>query len=96
MLDTKCSGVVSEGRGVVRAQDGSTAFDNLEAQILALDPGDVPCMTLLLFGGPASIDALTATLGEPKSAVLATTDCLQLGGYARRRLEARRVASSYV
>jgi AraC family transcriptional regulator len=71
----------------VRFQDGSTAFDNLAAQILALDPGDLPCMTMLLFGGPASIDALSAALHKRRSAVIATTDRLQLAGCARRRPE---------
>jgi AraC family transcriptional regulator len=76
------------GAEVVRFQDGSSAFDDLAAQILALDRRDLPCMTLLLFGGPASIDALSAALHERRTAVVATIDRLELAGYARWRLDA--------
>jgi AraC family transcriptional regulator len=73
------------GSGVVRFQEESTAFDDVAAQILALDRGDLAFMTLLLFGGPASVAQLTAALHVPRSAVIATTDRLQLAGYARRQ-----------
>lgn len=73
------------GAEVVRFQDGSTTFDNLAATILGLDRHDLPVMTMLLFGGPASVTTLAAALREPRSAVIATTDRLQLAGYARRR-----------
>lgn len=75
------------GTEVVRFQDESTAFDDVAARILALDRGDLPCMTMLLFGGPASVDQLTAALHVRRSAVTATIDRLQLAGYARRCLE---------
>jgi AraC family transcriptional regulator len=48
-------------------------------------------MTLLLFGGPASVARLTAALHAPRSAVIATTDRLQLAGYARRRRDGEEV-----
>jgi hypothetical protein len=46
------------GIEVVRFQEESAAFDDVAAKILALDRGDLPCMTVLLFGGPASVDQL--------------------------------------
>jgi AraC family transcriptional regulator len=83
--------LVDIGATVVRFQDGTTAFDDLAAQILALDRGDLPCMTMLLFGGSASIDALMAALQQSRSAVIATADRLQLAGYARRRPDSDQV-----
>jgi AraC family transcriptional regulator len=77
------------GAEVVRFQEGSTAFDNLAAAILRLDRKDLPVMTMLLFGGPASVSGLAAALRESRTAVLATTDRLQLAGYARRRPDAQ-------
>jgi AraC family transcriptional regulator len=75
------------GIEVVRFQEESAAFDDVAAQILALDRADLACMTMLLFGGPASVDGLTAALHARKSAITATIDRLQLAGYARRRPE---------
>jgi AraC family transcriptional regulator len=75
------------GADIVRFQEESTAFDDVAAQILALDRGDLACMTMLLFGGPASIDRLTAALQVRRGAVTATVERLQLAGYARRRRE---------
>jgi AraC family transcriptional regulator len=71
----------------VRFQEGSAAFDDVAAQILALNREDLPCMTLLLFGGPASVDQVTAALHARRSAVTATVERLELAGYARRRPE---------
>ena len=79
--------VVSMGTEVVRFQEESSAFDDVAALILALDRGDLPCMTLLLFGGPASVDQLAAALHVRRGAVAATVDRLELAGYARRRAE---------
>jgi AraC family transcriptional regulator len=75
------------GTEVVRFQEDSIAFDDVAARILALDRRDLPCMTMLLFGGPASIDQLTAALHQRRGAITATVDRLQLAGYARRRPE---------
>jgi len=75
------------GSEVVRFQEESTAFDDVAARVLALDRGDLPCMTMLLFGGAASIGQLTAALHKQRGAVTATVDRLQLAGYARRRPE---------
>lgn len=77
----------SMGIEVVRFQEESTAFDDVAARILALDRGDLPCMTVLLFGGPASVDQLTFALHARRGAVAATIDRLQTAGYARRRPE---------
>jgi AraC family transcriptional regulator len=76
------------GIEVVRFQDESAAFDDVAARILALDRGDLPCMTSLLFGGPASIDQLTAVLHMRRAAVTGTVERLTLAGYARRRPDA--------
>ena len=82
------------GAMVVRFQDGTAAFDDVAAQILALDGRDLPCMTLLLFGGPVSIDALTAALAQRRSAVIATLDRLQLAATLGVGLAAIRYPSS--
>src|SRR5882672_3659768 len=79
------------GIEVVRFQDESAAFDEVAARILALERGDLPCMTRLLFGGPASIDQLTAILHVPRGAVAGTVERLTLAGYARRRPDAGEV-----
>jgi hypothetical protein len=42
------------GRGVSRFQDASYAFDDVAAEILALNRADLPCMTMLLFNGRRS------------------------------------------
>jgi AraC family transcriptional regulator len=72
------------GTEVVRFQEESTAFDEVASRILALDRADLPCMTMLLFGGPSSIDPLAAALHARRSDVSATVERLQLAGYARR------------
>ena len=75
------------GMQVVRFQEESAAFDDVAARILALHRSDLACMTLLLFGGAASVDQLTAGLHVQRGAVTATVERLQLAGYARRRPE---------
>jgi AraC family transcriptional regulator len=75
------------GTQVVRFQEESAAFDDVAAQILALDRPDLTCMTMLLFGGPASVDQLTAALHVRRTDITATIDRLQLASYARRRPE---------
>jgi AraC family transcriptional regulator len=72
------------GAGVVDFQEESSAFDDAAAQVLALDRSDLPCMTRLLFGGPASIDELAAGLAKPRRLILSSIDRLQRAGYARR------------
>ncbi len=76
------------GDQVVRFQEESAAFDDVAAQILALHRSDLACMTILLFGGAASVDQLTAALHVRRGAITATVERLQLAGYARRRPEA--------
>ena len=75
----------SIGRDVTRFQEASNAFDDVAAEILALDRRDLACMTLLLIGGPASVDQLCAPLHLKRSAVLVTVERLELAGYARTR-----------
>ena len=79
------------GFEVVRFQEESTAFDDVAARILALERGDLGCMTMLLFGGPATIGQLTVALRVQRSALVAIVDRLQLAGYARRRPEGNAV-----
>jgi AraC family transcriptional regulator len=73
----------SVGRAISRVQDASVAFDDLAARILALDGGDLPCMTRLLFGGPASAAEIAAALHVAQGSIVATLDRLQFAGYAR-------------
>src|SRR6266571_397141 len=73
------------GTQVVSFQEESAAFDDVAVQILALHRSDLACMTMLLFGGAASVDQLTAGLHARRGAVTATVERLQLAGYARRR-----------
>ena len=71
------------GRAVSRFQDGTNAFDEVAAEILAVDRNDLPCMTMLLFAGPASADELSAALRVRRGRVVASLERLQLAGYAR-------------
>lgn len=76
------------GGQVVAYQDESAALDDVAAQILGLQRSDLPCMTMLLFGGAASADELTAALRVRRGAISATVGRLELAGYARRRRDA--------
>jgi AraC family transcriptional regulator len=71
------------GRNVPRFQEASHAFDDVAAEVLALSRSDLPIMTMLLFGGPASADDLSAALHIRRSLVTTTFERLQLAGYAR-------------
>jgi len=73
----------SIGRAVPRFQDSSNAFDDVAAEILALDRRDLACMTMLLFGGAASADELASSLYLQRGVVNTTLERLQLAGYAR-------------
>src|SRR4029453_17165477 len=71
------------GRAISRFQEASYAFDDVAAEILALNRKDLPGMTALLFNGPASAEELAAALHVSRSGVTATVERLQLAGYAR-------------
>ena len=71
------------GRAVSRFQDSSNAFDDVAAEILALDRRDLACMTMLLFGGAASAEELAGALHMQRGIVTTTLERLQLAGYAR-------------
>lgn len=71
------------GRAVSRFQDSSNAFDDVAAEILALDRRDLACMTMLLFGGAASAEELAGALHLQRGIVATTVERLQLAGYAR-------------
>ena len=73
------------GAEIVRFQEASNAFDDLAAAILSLDRRDLPCMTVLLFGGAATVRRLAVMLGSPQSVVRDTVATLEMAGYARRR-----------
>jgi len=73
----------SVGREISRFQEASYAFDDVAAEILALNRRDLPVMTALLFSGPRSADELSAVLHVPRSVLTATLERLQLAGYAR-------------
>jgi AraC family transcriptional regulator len=73
----------SIGRAVSRFQESSNAFDDVAAEILALDRRDLSCMTMLLFGGAASAEELAAALHMQRGIVTTTLERLQLAGYAR-------------
>jgi AraC family transcriptional regulator len=84
MTPGTASAIARLGEGVVGFQDESSAFDDAAARVLALDRSDLPCMTRLLFGGPATIEDLAAALERPRSAILPSIDRLERAGYARR------------
>ena len=58
------------GAGIVRFQDGTNSVDDAAAAILAVDRADLPCMTMLLFGGPASAEQLAAAAGMTRKTFL--------------------------
>jgi AraC family transcriptional regulator len=55
------------------------------AAILAVDRRDLPCITLLLFGGPATMSQLAGGLQTSLAATRDVVARLELAGYARRR-----------
>ena len=59
-------------------------MDDAAAAVLALDRPALPCLTVLLYGGAASIEQLIAATGLARKAVLAIVQKIQLAGYARR------------
>jgi AraC family transcriptional regulator len=71
--------------GFAQLQETSNAIDRLAASILGLDRSDLPCMTLLLFGGPAPVDCLARALHVPVAEVRNAVARLEMAGYARRR-----------
>ena len=73
------------GAEVARFQEESGAFDDVAARVLALERDDLPCMTLLLFGGPASVAQMAAALHATRLATASRVARLQMAGYARRR-----------
>ena len=71
------------GRDVVRFQEASYLFDDVAAEVLAVHRSDLPAMTMLLFGGPASAAELAAALHLRLASVKTTVERLLLAGYAR-------------
>jgi AraC family transcriptional regulator len=71
------------GRSISMFQETSNTFDDVAAEILALDRRDLAVMTMLLFGGAASATDLSATLHVKPGIVSTTLERLQLAGYAR-------------
>jgi AraC family transcriptional regulator len=73
------------GDEIVRFQEASKTVDQVAAAILRLDPQDLPCMTVLLFGGAATAQQLAAALHLPLGALRDVIARLEMAGYARRR-----------
>src|SRR5258705_9264696 len=73
----------SIGMDVPRFQDASNAFDDVAKEVLAVDRGDLSCMTMLLFSGPASADEIAAALHVRRGSVATMVERLQMAGYAR-------------
>ena len=71
------------GNAVSRFQDSSSVFDDLAAEILALDRRDLSVMTVLLFGGAATADQVATALHVRRAVISTTFERLQLAGYAR-------------
>ena len=80
---------IAASNSCARSGDPFPAFRTVErvhdvaAEILAVDRNDLPCMSMLLFGGPASADELSAALHLRRGRVVAALERLQLAGYAR-------------
>ena len=72
------------GDEIVRFQEASKTVDQIAAAILRLDQQDLPCMTLLLFGGPATAQRLAEALRLPLGAIRDVVARLEMAGYARR------------
>lgn len=72
------------GDEIVRFQEASKTIDQVAAAILRLDQQDLPCMTQLLFGGPATARQLAEALRLPFSTVRDVVARLGMAGYARR------------
>ena len=72
------------GDEIVRFQEASKTVDQIAATILRLDQQDLPCMTLLLFGGPATAQQLAGALRLALSALRDIVARLEMAGYARR------------
>jgi AraC family transcriptional regulator len=68
----------------VRFQEASKTVDQIAAAILRLEQQDLPCMTLLLFGGPATAQQLAAALRLPLNELRDVVARLEMAGYARR------------
>ena len=76
--------IAAVGAEVVEFQEQSSLFDGVAARVLALPRGDLPCMTVLLFGGPASVPELVSALQSQRTTVSETLGRLIAAGYARR------------
>ena len=83
---TEAARELSEQIGVeiVIFQEASKAVDQIAAAILRLDPQDLPCMTLLLFEGAATVERLANALRIPLHVVRDVVARLEMAGYARR------------
>jgi hypothetical protein len=55
------------GTDVSRFQEATYAFDQAASEILALSRSDLPCLTMLLFSGAASVDELAAALHRSRT-----------------------------
>jgi AraC family transcriptional regulator len=72
------------GGEVVRFQDAANEVDDAAAAVLALERADLPCLSLLLYMGQASLERLGSMLRLSPRALAAMLERLELAGYARR------------
>lgn len=72
------------GEEIVRFQDGSIAVDDAAATVLAVDRSALPCLTVLLYGGAASLEQLAGATGLARKAIVEILQQIQISGYARR------------
>jgi AraC family transcriptional regulator len=75
---------VQVGDEIVRFQEASNTVDQVAASILRLDRGDLPCLTLLLFGGPSTEPELAQALGLRLGVLRDVLARLEMAGYVRR------------
>jgi AraC family transcriptional regulator len=76
------------GNEIVKFQEASNAVDQIAASILRLERGDLPCLTLLLFGGPSTEAVLGQALRLPLRVLRDVLARLEMAGYVRRLREA--------
>jgi AraC family transcriptional regulator len=82
--DESAPTVEQVSREIARFQESSNRFDEVAAAILGIERAGLPCMTLLLFQGPATARAMSAALGIPLAAVRDRVARLELSSFTRR------------
>ena len=76
--------IAALGADIVAFQDGANEFDDAAAAVLALERGDLQCISLLLFGGAMAPAHLQGALRLGPAAFRSLLARVELAGYARR------------